>query len=203
MPAGMPAVSPVSDSVNNISQTVLKVSTKIKEGHLQKFSRKSRERLSGTKSYAIATGFISDRGNTLIGENAGWRLENVVLIESLRRYSSETEDIYCYKPPKRQKEVDFAVCRQRVVLGLIQVANSVNDKKTFKREISSLSDAGTKLNRKIMSLICPDETQDIGAGAINTSATRRLHRKAISGKRGRVPTKRAGAADSRTPWLRP
>lgn len=128
---------------------------------LQKFSFKSRERLRGTKSYAIDTGFISNRENTLLGENVGWRLENVVLIELLRRYSSEAYDIYYYKPSTRQKEVDFVICRQGIILELVQVAFTVSDSKTFKREISSLTDAATKLNCEVLSLICMDETQSI------------------------------------------
>ena len=128
---------------------------------LQKFSFKSRERLSGTKSYAIDTGFISNRENSLLGENVGWRLENAVLVELMRRYSSEAEDIYYYKPSTRQKEVDFVVCRQGVVLELVQVAYTVSDSKTFKREISSITDAAEKLNCANLSLICLDETRDV------------------------------------------
>lgn len=128
---------------------------------LQKFSFKSRERLSGTKSYAIDTGFISNRENTLLGDNVGWRLENIVLIELMRRYSSAAEDIYYYKPSTRQKEVDFVVCRQGTVMELVQVAYMLCDAKTYKREVSSLADAAAKLNCRNLVLICMDETREI------------------------------------------
>lgn len=84
---------------------------------LQKFSYKSKERITGEKAYVVDQGFVSNRGNSLLGENMGWRLENAVLMELLRRYCSAAEDIYYYKPSTRQKEVDFVVCRQECCIG--------------------------------------------------------------------------------------
>lgn len=128
---------------------------------LQQFSFKSRQRITNEKAYVIDTGFIANRNNALLGENIGWRLENIVLIELLRRYNSAAEDIYYYKPSARQKEIDFVVCRQGIVLELIQVAYSVTDHKAFKRETEALLLAAKKLNCNNLTLITTDKTEDI------------------------------------------
>lgn len=128
---------------------------------LQKFSYKSKERITGEKAYVVDQGFVSNRGNSLLGENMGWRLENAVLMELLRRYCSAAEDIYYYKPSTRQKEVDFVVCRQNVVLELIQVAYDISDSKTYRRETESLILASSKLNCGNLWLICLGETRDV------------------------------------------
>jgi len=128
---------------------------------LQQFSFKSRQRITNEKAYVIDTGFIANRDNALLGENIGWRLENVVLIELLRRYHSAAEDVYYYKPSARQKEVDFVVCRQGIVLELIQVAYTVADEKSYKREIESLLLASKNLNCTNLTLITTDTTVEI------------------------------------------
>ena len=128
---------------------------------LQKFSYKSKERITGEKAYVVDQGFVSNRDNSLLGENMGWRLENAVLMELLRRYCSAAEDIYYYKPSTRQKEVDFVVCRQNVVLELIQVAYDISDSKTYRRETESLILASSKLSCGNLWLICMDETRDV------------------------------------------
>lgn len=128
---------------------------------LQKFSFKSRERITEEKAYVIDTGFIANRENALLGENYGWRLENAVLIELQRRYHSAAEDIYYYKPSSRQKEVDFVVCRQSKVLELIQVAYSMSHEKTAKRETDSLIQAAEKLGCNNLTIITTEESKDI------------------------------------------
>lgn len=128
---------------------------------VQKFSFKSNERIRNEKVYVIDNGFIANRENSLLGENIGWRLENVVFVELLRRYSSQADDIYFYKPTSRSKEVDFVVCRQGVVVELIQVAYSVSENKTFKRETDALIDAAEKLQNENLSIVCLDESRDV------------------------------------------
>ena len=128
---------------------------------LQQFSFKSRQRITNEKAYVIDTGFIANRNNALLGENIGWRLENIILIELLRRYHSAAEDIYYYKPSPRQKEIDFVVCRQGIVLELIQVAYTITDPKAFKRETEALLLASKKLNCNNLTLITTDQTEDI------------------------------------------
>lgn len=152
--AGVNSASTAQKYVSYLSQAFL-------IHRLQKFSFKSRERITEEKAYVIDTGFIANRDNALLGENQGWRLENAVLIELLRRYHSMAEDVYYYKPSARQKEVDFVVCRQGKVLELIQVAYTIGDRKTFKRETDALVMASEKLGCDKLTLVSLDETEDV------------------------------------------
>ncbi len=128
---------------------------------IQKFSFKSAERIRGEKCYVTDTGFIANRENNLLGNNFGWLLENVVFVELLRRYRSETEDIYYYKPTSRSKEVDFVVCRQNIVTKLIQVAYRIDDKKTYKREMESLVNAAKALNCSDLTLLSFSKNENV------------------------------------------
>lgn len=131
---------------------------------VQKFSFKSRERISCEKGYVVDMGFVANRDNNLLGENLGWRLENAVCIELLRRYHSMAEDIYYYKPTSRSKEVDFVICRQGKVLELVQVAYSIHEPKTLKRETDALIQASQKLACENLTLISLDESKDLNLG---------------------------------------
>lgn len=126
---------------------------------LQKFSFKSKERICNTKSYVIDTGFISNRENVLLNENAGWRLENAVCIELMRRHRTSADDIYYFKPTTQGHEVDFVVCRQGVVQELIQVAYSISETKTYKREVNALVLSAEKLHCENLSLITFGESR--------------------------------------------
>lgn len=126
-----------------------------------KFSYKSRERICNDKAYVIDTGFISNRENSLLGENVGWRLKNAVFIELKRRYVSQAEDVYYYKFDEKGKEVDFVVCRQGIVLELIQVSYSITDKKTFKRELDALVRLSNLLKCDKLTLVTLDESSEI------------------------------------------
>lgn len=128
---------------------------------LRKFSYKSRQRINDEKIYVIDTGFITNRGNVLSGENMGWRLENMVLIELKRRYQSMAEDIFYYKPGARAKEVDFVVSSQSRVVELIQVAYSVSENKTFRRETEALFEAAKALKCGNLTLVTFDNSRTI------------------------------------------
>lgn len=128
---------------------------------VQKFSYKSRERICQEKAYTIDTGFIANRDNSLLGENIGWKLENMVLIELLRRHKSASEDIYYYKPTARSKEVDFVVCRQSLVKELIQVSLYMSNKKTVTREVNALITASRELKCDNLIILTLDESSDI------------------------------------------
>lgn len=84
-----------------------------------KYSFKSRERQLFRKYYAVDTAFISRHAN-LQTENMGWRLENVVAVELLRRMNREFEQLY-YLHKNKDFEVDFVVVSQSKVKELIQV----------------------------------------------------------------------------------
>ena len=127
---------------------------------LTKYSYKSKERIRNAKSYIIDPGLQNNRDNAFASEN-GWRLENIVYIELLRRCSNNFLDIYYYKANSRSKEVDFVVCNQNKTVELIQVAYDIDNVKTYNREVSSLINASTQLHCDNLSLIAFTNTRDI------------------------------------------
>ena len=120
---------------------------------LPKHSFKSKERISGEKAYMVDTGLENNRDYSMAGENVGWRLENVVYVELLRRCSKQFYDVYYYRPTARQKEVDFVVCNQNKAIGLIQVAYEIENQKTLERETSALVKAADALHCDNLKLI--------------------------------------------------
>ena len=131
---------------------------------LTKHSFKSKERIRNAKAYIIAPGLQNNRDNSFAAENIGWRLENVVYIELLRRCANDFLDIYYYKATPRSKEVDFVVCNQNKAVELIQVAYDIDKEKTFDRETSSLLKASVALNCDKLTLIAFSETREIEIG---------------------------------------
>ena len=127
---------------------------------IHKFSFKSRVRLRDAKGYVVDTGMIANRKDSLLPDNYGWRLENIVYVELLRRTAPLYHDVYYYKPISRSKEVDFVVCEQGRVIELIQVAYEIDTPKTFKRETESLSQAAEKLHCSRLTLISQTESRD-------------------------------------------
>lgn len=152
--SGLKSEKTIQKYVSYLSQAFLII-------RLQKFSFKRRERIHNEKAYSIDLGLNDNRSNALLPENAGWRLENVVLIELLRRHRSMADDLYYYKPTSRSKEVDFVICHRGIVEELIQVAYDIDNAKTFRRETESLTNASDKLNCKNLTLISYTETRDI------------------------------------------
>ena len=128
---------------------------------LTKHSYKSMERIRGTKAYLVDPGLQNNRENALTTENIGWRLENVVFIELLRRCSNDFMDVYYHKPTNKDKEVDFVVCDKGTTRELIQVAYDIDAPKTFKRETSALVAASETLRCDSLLLIAFAETHDV------------------------------------------
>lgn len=128
---------------------------------LSKHSFKSKERMRGAKSYIVDSGLQNNRENSMAAENIGWRLENVVYIELLRRYANDFLDVYFYKPKASGKEVDFVVCDKNRTMMLVQVAYDIDSPKTFKRETSALVTASSALNCDNLLLIAFDESRDV------------------------------------------
>ena len=135
---------------------------------LPKFSYKSRERIKGEKAYVVDTGLENNRNYSMVGDNVGWRLENVVYIELLRRCSKDFLDVYYYKPSSRSKEVDFVVCNQNRPESLVQVAYDIEKEKAFNREISALLKASEDLHCDNLTLISfsPSRTIEINGAKI-------------------------------------
>lgn len=128
---------------------------------LSKHSFKSKSRIRGTKSYIVDPGMLNNRENSMAAENIGWRLENVVYIELLRRYANDFLDVFYYKPTAKGKEVDFIVCDKSKAQMLIQVAYDIDSPKTFKRETSSLVSASQALGCDNLLLIAFEESHDV------------------------------------------
>jgi len=127
---------------------------------LTKFSFKSKERIRNAKAYIVDPGLQNNRENSFAAANIGWRLENVVFIELLRRCANNYLDIYYYKANPRAKEVDFVICNQDIATELIQVAHEIDNEKTFKRETSALVKASTTLHCDKLTLIAFTATRE-------------------------------------------
>lgn len=128
---------------------------------LSKHSFKSRNRIRNAKAYIVDPGLLDNRENSLSGENIGWRLENVVYIELLRRCAYDFRDVYYYKAAPRAKEVDFVVCDKDRALELIQVAYEIDTPKSYNRETSALVQAAGPLHCYNLTLIAFSPTRDV------------------------------------------
>lgn len=128
---------------------------------LAKHSFKSKDRIRSPKGYIVDPGFQNNRENSMAGENIGWRLENVVYIELLRRCAYDFRDVYYYKANPRAKEVDFVACDKDRALELIQVAYEIDTPKSYNRETSALIQAAGPLNCDNLTLIAFSPTRDV------------------------------------------
>ena len=131
---------------------------------LMKHSFKTKERIRNVKAYIVDPGLQNNRENAFAAENIGWRLENVVYIELLRRCCSDFLDVFYYKSTPRSKEVDFVVCNQNKAVELIQVAYDIDNERSFDRETSSLVKASAALHCDKLTLIAFSPTRDIEVG---------------------------------------
>ena len=126
---------------------------------IHKFSYKSKERIRCEKVYVMDVAFVSERENAFSTENLGWRLENVVYIELLRRFRPQYTDVFYYRD--QQCEVDFLIAKEGKVQQLIQVSYNISSEKTLKREISGLIKAAEMFKCENLLLINFDAEQDI------------------------------------------
>jgi predicted AAA+ superfamily ATPase len=135
----------------------------LKEAYLllgvPKFSYKSKDRIRNEKVYVVDVAFVSERKGTFSSENIGWRLENVVYIELLRRNRPEYNDVFYYR--NSQWEIDFIVAKNGQVNQLIQVSYNINSEKTRKREINGLVRGAEKFKCENLLLINFDEQAEI------------------------------------------
>lgn len=116
---------------------------------LQKFSYKSRVRLRSSKIYLVDVGFASAMNN-LTGDDTGWKLENIVYLELLRRSYQEGYQIYFFR---ENYEIDFVLCRGRKVIDLIQVCAELQEGKTESRELQALVNGATQFSCEQLTLI--------------------------------------------------
>lgn len=125
---------------------------------IHKFSFKSKERIRNEKAYVIDPAFISEREDALSGENLGWRMENIVYIDLLRRTRPLFEDVFYYRD---QYEIDFVVCKGNTVKQLIQVCVDISADRTLNREISALQKGAADLKCRELILITLNDTKTI------------------------------------------
>ena len=128
---------------------------------LTRHSFKSKERIRNPKAYIVDTGMQGNRDNVLAPENLGWRLENVVYIELLRRCAYDFYDVYYYKPDNRAKEIDFVICDKNKAVELIQVAYEIDSQRAYDRETSALIKASGVLSCDHLTLIAFSKTRDV------------------------------------------
>lgn len=88
--------------------------------------------------------------------NTGKYLENIIFLELRRRY----EAIFYYKT-KNNLEVDFIIQKNKKIILLIQVCESLVNEKTRKRELTALSTAMNELGLKTGLILTMDETETI------------------------------------------
>lgn len=118
---------------------------------VKKFSYKASERVRNEKCYVVDVALASERNDTFSLENLGWRLENVVCIELLRRYHHQYAEIFYYK--EKSFEIDFLVAKNGIVQELIQVSYHITSEKTRQREIKALLQGAKKFNCRKLTLI--------------------------------------------------
>ncbi len=123
---------------------------------LQKFSFKSRERIRNEKNYVIDPSFISTLKEGFIEENFGWRLENIVYLELLRRKNKTLQNIFYFK---NGYEIDFVLVSGNTIVELIQVSADISSPRTYNREVNALVRASNELGCKQLTLITLNEKQ--------------------------------------------
>lgn len=126
---------------------------------VRKFSFKSKIRIRNEKVYVVDPAFISERNDTFQTENLGWRLENIVYIELLRRHRPNYADVFYFR--EKDYECDFVVAQAGRVIELVQVSYDINSPKTRRRELNGLIKAANKLHCNNLTLVTLDNQEDV------------------------------------------
>ena len=130
-----------------------------------RWSTKSHERIRGEKLYPVDVGFMSGRENALVGENLGWRLETVVLLELLRRHRPFLHTV-CYFQGQRT-EADFLVCAGRHVQEVVQVAYTLQAPLVREREIRGALSAAAATRCDRVTIVTYAERGDLTLDGIH------------------------------------
>ena len=130
---------------------------------VRRYSKRPAERIRNDKLYVSDPAFISHFTGVLGSEEElGWRLENIVYLELLRRRSDDDTEIFSYKD--QSYDIDFCLVRHGKVVRLVQVAYTIAGEKTRKREIPPLFGAGRKLDCADLVLVTDHETETVTEG---------------------------------------
>lgn len=126
---------------------------------IKKYAPKSKVRVTQEKVYAVDVAMMNQRENAFAGENLGWRLETVVLIQLLRKCKQNGWDLYYLN--ERSGECDFIVCDGNNVLQAVQVSYDVSSDKALKRELNGLLLANRQTKCENLLLLTDHESADI------------------------------------------
>lgn len=126
---------------------------------IKKFSTKSKIRMSHEKIYTVDVSLMNKRENAFSGENVGWRLETIVLVQLLRRCKLNGWDLYYLS--ERSGECDFLVCDGNNVLQAIQVSYDISNLKTLRRELNGLMIANRVTRCENLLLLTDHEFSEI------------------------------------------
>lgn len=158
------AATDLADTFNfKSAHTVRNYVNYLKQAYLllgvQKYSPKSKIRVTQEKIYAVDVALMNKRENAFAGENLGWRLETIVLSHLIRKCKVEGWDVYYLKD--RTGECDFIVCDGNKVLQCIQVSYDISTAKTRKREINGLLIAHRQTKCKNLLLLTDHEYEEL------------------------------------------
>lgn len=126
---------------------------------IPKFSYKSQARIHNTKVYATDIAFMDNRQDAFAGENLGWRMETIVLIELLRRNRPYGRDVAYFSD--KSGECDFLVCKGRNVESAMQVSYDISNPRTLNREVRGILNAVEKTKCDNLTIITRYEEQEI------------------------------------------
>lgn len=103
------------------------------------FSHKNLDRQKIRKYYAIDVAFMSNHEYAFGSPGFGWRLENIVALEIMRRINPETDQVF-YLKKNKSFEVDFVVVKSNKINELIQVTYDFSNPsaKLYNREVMGL-----------------------------------------------------------------
>lgn len=127
---------------------------------VRKYSPKPSARIRNDKLYVADPAFVSYfKGVLGSEEELGWRLENAVYLELLRRRVDDDVEIFYYKD--QSYDVDFCLTRHGKVVRLIQVAYTIAGDRTRQREQRSILGAARKLGCDDLVLITDHERETV------------------------------------------
>ena len=125
---------------------------------IKKYARKSKVRVTQEKVYAVDVSMMNQRDNAFAGDNLGWRLETIVLIQLLRECKQNGWDLYYLND--RSGECDFIVCDGNTVLQAVQVSYDISSEKARKREVNGLLLAARQTKCENLLLLTDHEADD-------------------------------------------
>ncbi len=129
---------------------------------VRRYSTKPAERIRNEKLYVTDPAFISYFTGVLgSDEELGWRLENIVYLELLRRREDDDAEIYYYKD--QTSDIDFCRVRHGKIVQFIQVAYTIDGVKTRKREVESLFSVARKTGCPNLLLVTDHDQETISS----------------------------------------